>query len=245
MVQPKWFIHLKHPNKVCKVNRSIYGLKQSYWSWNLGFDEKIYIFFLLLLKTKPSHFIIRENGIVVVLLILHVNDMLLIRNCILTFQGINSYLGMRFYMKDLGGTTYILIIKIWLISIHESTYIYKSLRRFNIQDYKRRNILMQHHIVLRNYWSPITPSEVWDIVTFVKFLMKQLLFQHCQDVNLCISNHKQKLTEIVNTFNYTLNHHMKHTSKLYIRMGSLVRHIGVWPIRTYILFRSTEHTRMQ
>ncbi|GJX18458.1 zinc finger, CCHC-type containing protein, partial [Tanacetum coccineum] len=41
MVQPKSFINSKHPKKVCKLQRSIYGLKQSSRRWNKRFDEEI------------------------------------------------------------------------------------------------------------------------------------------------------------------------------------------------------------
>ncbi|GKC12810.1 retrotransposon protein, putative, ty1-copia subclass [Tanacetum coccineum] len=41
MVQPEGFIDPKHPRKVCKLQRSIYGLKQASRSWNKRFDEEI------------------------------------------------------------------------------------------------------------------------------------------------------------------------------------------------------------
>ncbi|GJT15527.1 retrotransposon protein, putative, ty1-copia subclass [Tanacetum coccineum] len=40
MVQPEGFVDPKHPRKVCKLQRSIYGLKQASRSWNKRFDEK-------------------------------------------------------------------------------------------------------------------------------------------------------------------------------------------------------------
>ena len=41
MIQPKGFVDPKDANKVCKLQRSIYGLKQASRSWNLRFDEVI------------------------------------------------------------------------------------------------------------------------------------------------------------------------------------------------------------
>ncbi|GJS43694.1 retrotransposon protein, putative, ty1-copia subclass [Tanacetum coccineum] len=41
MEQPEGFINPNHPRKVCKLQRSIYGLKQASRSWNKRFDEEI------------------------------------------------------------------------------------------------------------------------------------------------------------------------------------------------------------
>ncbi|KAK1619684.1 hypothetical protein QYE76_025201 [Lolium multiflorum] len=41
MVQPKGFVDPKNADKVCKLQRSIYGLKQASRSWNLRFDRVI------------------------------------------------------------------------------------------------------------------------------------------------------------------------------------------------------------
>ena len=41
MMQPEGFVDLKGANKVCKLQRSIYGLVQVSWSWNIRFDEVI------------------------------------------------------------------------------------------------------------------------------------------------------------------------------------------------------------
>jgi hypothetical protein len=38
MTQPEGFVDPKHAGKICKLQRSIYGLKQASWSWNLHFD---------------------------------------------------------------------------------------------------------------------------------------------------------------------------------------------------------------
>src|SRR3954464_3576917 len=41
MMQPEGFVDPKDANKVCKLQRSIYGLKQASRSWNLCFDQVI------------------------------------------------------------------------------------------------------------------------------------------------------------------------------------------------------------
>ena len=41
MMQPEGFVDPKGANKVCKLQRSIYGLVQASRSWNIHFDELI------------------------------------------------------------------------------------------------------------------------------------------------------------------------------------------------------------
>ncbi|GJS64818.1 retrotransposon protein, putative, ty1-copia subclass [Tanacetum coccineum] len=41
MEQPEGFVNPKYPNRVCKLKRSIYGLKQASRQWNKRFDDEI------------------------------------------------------------------------------------------------------------------------------------------------------------------------------------------------------------
>ena len=41
MIQPEDFVNSKGANKICKLQRSIYGLVQASWSWNIRFDKLI------------------------------------------------------------------------------------------------------------------------------------------------------------------------------------------------------------
>ena len=41
MIQPEGFVDPKNNRKICKLQKSIYGLKQASRSWNIHFDEVV------------------------------------------------------------------------------------------------------------------------------------------------------------------------------------------------------------
>ena len=55
MTQPEGFVDPKNPKKVCKLQRSFYGLKQASRSWNLCFDEAIKEFGFIKNKDEPCY----------------------------------------------------------------------------------------------------------------------------------------------------------------------------------------------
>ncbi|KAJ9542569.1 hypothetical protein OSB04_029075 [Centaurea solstitialis] len=153
MEQPEGFEDPKNPNKVCKLLKSIYGLKQASRSWNLHFDERIKEFGFTKSEFEPCVYT-KFSGSIVTFLVLYVDDILLIGNDVPTLQSVKSWLSKCFQMKDLGEAAYILGIKIYrnrskrLIGLSQSTYIDKILKKFRMDESKKGFIPMQHGIVL-------------------------------------------------------------------------------------------------
>jgi hypothetical protein len=101
MVQPEDFVDSKDANKVCKLQRSIYGLKQASRSWNLRFDEVIKGFGFLQ-NTEESCIYKKMSGSSVSFLVLYVDDILLIGNDVQMLNSVKEYLNSKFSMKDMG-----------------------------------------------------------------------------------------------------------------------------------------------
>ena len=98
MIQPDGFVNPKGANKVCKLQRSIYGLVQASRSWNIRFDEVIKAYGFI--QTYAEACIYKKvSGSSVPFLILYVDDILLIGNDIEFLDSIKGYLNKNFFWK--------------------------------------------------------------------------------------------------------------------------------------------------
>ena len=91
MDQPEGFKVAGQEGKVCKLNRSIYGLKQASRSWNLRFDEIIKTYGFENNIDEPCVYQLKENQIVV-FLVLYVDDILLIGNNVKKLSDVKNWL---------------------------------------------------------------------------------------------------------------------------------------------------------
>ncbi|GKA42152.1 retrotransposon protein, putative, ty1-copia subclass [Tanacetum coccineum] len=107
------FVDPNHPRKVCKLQRSIYGLKQALRSRNKRFDEEIKRFSFDQNLDEPCVYR-KASGSNVTFLILYVDDIIIMGNHIPSLQSVKDYHGKCFAMKDLGEATFILGIKIYI-----------------------------------------------------------------------------------------------------------------------------------
>ncbi|GKC22136.1 retrotransposon protein, putative, ty1-copia subclass [Tanacetum coccineum] len=171
MEQPEGFVNPKYPNRVCKQKSSIYRLKQVSRQWNKRFDEEIKKFGFTQKRDEPCVYF-KASGSNVTFLILYVNDISIMGNNIPILQDVKSYLRRCFAMKDLGEDAYILGIKIYrdrsrrLISLFQSAYIEKILKRFHMENSKRGSIPMQENLRLSKSQGASTPAELKRMVSF-------------------------------------------------------------------------------
>nr|GEV74471.1 hypothetical protein [Tanacetum cinerariifolium] len=150
--------------KVCKLQRSIYGLEQASRSWNKRFNEKIKkIGFAQTLDEPCAYQKASESN--VTFLILYVDDIIIMGNHILSSQSVKDYLGKCFTMKDLGEATFIFKIKIYrdrskrLIGLGQNAYMDKILKRYKLDNSKRGHIPMQERLDLNKTQGASTPNE--------------------------------------------------------------------------------------
>ncbi|KAK1650515.1 hypothetical protein QYE76_068320 [Lolium multiflorum] len=164
MVQPKGFVDPKNADKVCKLQRSIYGLKQASRSWNRRFDKVIKDFGFIQCHGEACIYK-KVSGSSVAFLILYVDDILLIGNDIELLSSVKGYLNNSFSMKDLGEASYILGIKIYrdrsrrLIGLSQSTYLDKILKKFRMDESKKGFLPMLPGKVLSKTQGPATAEE--------------------------------------------------------------------------------------
>nr|GEY70453.1 retrotransposon protein, putative, Ty1-copia subclass [Tanacetum cinerariifolium] len=165
MEQPEGFVNPKYPNRVCKLKRSIYGLKQASRQWNKRFDDEIKKFGFTQNRDEPCVYI-KASGSNITFLILYVDDILIMGNSIPMLQSVKTYRGKYFAMKDLSEAAYILGIKIYrdrskrLIGLCQSAYIEKILKLYCMENSKRGSIPMQEKIKLSKSQGASTPAEL-------------------------------------------------------------------------------------
>ena len=95
-------------HKVCKLQKSIYGLKQASQSWSTCFNDVIKIFDFI--KNEESCVYKGINGSTVIFFVLYVDDIRLIENDIFMLTPVKVWLSKEFAMKDLREASYILSI---------------------------------------------------------------------------------------------------------------------------------------
>lgn len=136
MRQPEGFVR---EGFVCKLNKSLYGLKQASRKWNecfhshvtqLGFKRSEYDYCLY----------IKSDGNVIIYLLLYVDDLMIVTDNEEKLNEVKLSLSSRFEMKDMKSVKYFLGLTIerdmknGTMSISQKDYLVKVLQRFGMEN---------------------------------------------------------------------------------------------------------------
>ena len=147
MVQPEYFVLGDPKSMVCKLKKSIYGLKQASHQWYHKFHQ-IIISFGFEVNMVDDCVYHKFSGSKHIFLVLYVDDILLATNDIGMLNDTKRFLSRYFEMKDLSNASFVLGIQIHrdrsrgILGLSQKNYIDKVLKRFGMQDCKSGNTLV-------------------------------------------------------------------------------------------------------
>ncbi|KAG6478667.1 hypothetical protein ZIOFF_062111 [Zingiber officinale] len=168
MNQPEGVIAKGKDHLVCKLNRSIYRLKQASRSWNIQFNEVIQSYRFIQCPDKSCVYK-NSDGNVMVFLILYVDNILLIGNNVKVLSDVRVWLPKQFDMEDLGECEHILGIKEIrdrkkrMLCLSQASYFDTILARFSMHNSKKGFLPFRHGVPLSKEMCPKTSKEIEDM----------------------------------------------------------------------------------
>ena len=91
MVQPRGFVDQKHPNKLCKLMRHIYRLKEASQNWNHSFNDEITKSGFV--RNEYEYCVYKKTSeSLVTFFVLYVNDITIMGNHIPNLGGVKAWL---------------------------------------------------------------------------------------------------------------------------------------------------------
>ena len=146
------FIDERHPHKVLRINRSLYGMKQASRIWYLLLCKTITIYGFEQLISDPCIFISRERRIIIAV---YVDDILIFGPDAQECQTVYDYLAQHFQMNNLSEPTTFLGLNVsrnWqkrTITINQDGYIDHLLQRFQMENCIPVSIPLNRSLPLR------------------------------------------------------------------------------------------------
>ena len=140
MQQPKGFIRKGEEHLVCKLKKSIYGLKQSPRCWNTALDEQLKEMGFVQSTSDPC--IYADEGGDSFFIGVYVDDIVLAGSNLERIRNVKEILSQKFDIKDMGKLHYFLGIEVLQkqktgdIWIGQSNYTENLLKKCNMQDSK-------------------------------------------------------------------------------------------------------------
>ena len=138
MNQPDGFLVEEKEHMLCKLKKSIYGLKQAFRQWYLKFNDTITTF-RFKENTVDRCIYLKVSGSKFIFLVLYVDDILLTTNDLGSLYETKKFLSKNFEIKDMSEASYVIEIEIFrdrsqgLLGLSQKAYINKVLERFRME----------------------------------------------------------------------------------------------------------------
>jgi histone deacetylase 1/2 len=125
MTQPPGFIHPQLPHQVCKLQRSLYGLRQAPRVWFSRLTDQLQAIGFIGSQADHSLYIYHQGSTLIYLLI-YVNDIILAGVDMQSINRVITLLQNKFAVKDIGDLTFFLGIE----AIRDASGLHLSQRRY-------------------------------------------------------------------------------------------------------------------
>ena len=141
MRQPEGYIDPDNPEKLCRLRKGLYGLKQGGRIWNVKIDKHLKSQGYIPSDADPCIYVKRRKGKILIIA-LYVDDTIIASNCNEMLKSAKKMLNEKFDMTDLGEAKSILGMSIkrnrttGVLAIDQSAYLRSVLERFGMADCK-------------------------------------------------------------------------------------------------------------
>ena len=139
--QPEGFTEQGKEHLVCRLKKSIYGLKQSPRCWNIAIDDHLKNMNFTQTEGDPCLYMSSDDGETAIIAV-YVDDILIAAKTDKRIAEVKVAIAERFKVKDMGESHYFLGVKIiqnlksGTIWLGQPAYSENILRQFNMQDAK-------------------------------------------------------------------------------------------------------------
>ncbi|KAF2346894.1 Reverse transcriptase RNA-dependent DNA polymerase [Trinorchestia longiramus] len=137
LTHPEGFVSEGNENLVCRLNKSLYGLKQSPKCWNIALDGHLKEFGFKQSKNDACIFTrVRNKGLCIIAV--YVDDIIIVSDCIDEINEVKSCLSAKYKMKDLGKFNYFLGVSVMQtkneVFLEQTAYTKALLSRFGMDN---------------------------------------------------------------------------------------------------------------
>lgn len=173
MKQPEGF-HIGGPGKVCRLCKSLYGLKQSARQWNKKLHSVLTELGFTCIKSDCSVYIY-SNGEVRILVPIYIDDITLASKSSAAIDKYVDLLSKHFKCRDLGPTRYLLGVGVSrdrstrTLTLNQRQFIVDLLEKYGMSDCKPVQTPLPPKIQLSQSMAPSTDEEV-EIMAGVPYL---------------------------------------------------------------------------